>query len=81
MLFMILFGLFDLILSFVCQICHVNCETEKWKYQIAWFIGLWATFYSLWQQLICPNLQHLRQFFKGVKIYHFSSEIIFGQLL
>ena len=27
--FMILFGLFDLILLFVCQICHVNCETEK----------------------------------------------------
>ena len=24
--FMILFGLFDLILLFVCQICHVNCE-------------------------------------------------------
>ena len=30
-LFMILFGLFDLILLFVCQICHVNCETENWK--------------------------------------------------
>ena len=28
-LFMILFGLFDLILLFVCQICHVNCETEN----------------------------------------------------
>ena len=26
--FMILFGLFDLRLFFVCQICHVNCETE-----------------------------------------------------
>ena len=26
--FMILFGLFDLIQFFVCQICHVNCETE-----------------------------------------------------
>ena len=25
------FGLFDLILLFVCQICHVNCETENWK--------------------------------------------------
>ena len=22
------------------------------------FIGLWATFQSLWQQLICPNLPH-----------------------
>ena len=30
-LFMILFGLFDLILLFVCLICHVNCETENWK--------------------------------------------------
>ena len=27
--FMILFVLFDFILLFVCQICHVNCETEK----------------------------------------------------
>ena len=27
--FIILFGLFDLILLFVCQICHVNCETEN----------------------------------------------------
>ena len=29
--FMILFGLLDLILLFVCQICHVNCETVNWK--------------------------------------------------
>ena len=28
--FMILFGLFDLILLFVCQIYHVNCKTENW---------------------------------------------------
>ena len=27
--FMILFRLFDLILLFVCQICHVNCETKN----------------------------------------------------
>ena len=26
--------------------------------QIGRFIGLWATFKSLWQQLICPNLPH-----------------------
>ena len=26
--------------------------------QIWWFIGLWATFKSFWQQLICPNLSH-----------------------
>ena len=31
MFFMILFGLFDLILLFARQICHVNCETENWK--------------------------------------------------
>ena len=30
-LFMILFDLFDLILLFVCQICHVNIEAENWK--------------------------------------------------
>ena len=29
--FMIFFGFFDLILIFVCQICHVHCETENWK--------------------------------------------------
>ena len=29
--FMILFGLFHLILLFACQICHVNCETENYK--------------------------------------------------
>ena len=45
-------------------------------------IGLWATFQSLWQQLICPNLPHSQAIFcKNVKIYHFSSEIIFAQLL
>ena len=26
--------------------------------QIGRFIGLWATFQSLWQQLFCPNLTH-----------------------
>ena len=31
-LFMILIDLFDSILLFVCQICHVNYEAEKnWK--------------------------------------------------
>ena len=28
-LFIILFDLFDSILLFVCQICHVNCEAEN----------------------------------------------------
>ena len=29
--FMILFGSFDFILLFVCQICHVDCETDHWN--------------------------------------------------
>ena len=33
------------------------------------------------QQLFCPNRTYLRQFLKGVEIFHFTSEIIFGQLL
>ena len=50
--------------------------------QIGRFIGLWATFESLWQQFICPNLpKFLGNFWKGDKIYQFSSEVIFGQLL
>ena len=50
--------------------------------QIGRFIALWANFQSLWQQLICPNLlPFLGNFCKGVNIIHFSSEIIFGQLL
>ena len=50
--------------------------------QIGRFIGIWATFQSLWQQLIWPNLPtFLDNFFKGVKIYHFYSEILFGQFL
>ena len=46
--------------------------------QIWQCIELWATFQSLRQQLVCPNLPHSC---KGVKIFHFSIEIIFGQLL
>ena len=50
--------------------------------QIWRFIGLWATFQNLWQKLIGPNLSHfVGNYCVGVKIYHFSSEIIFGQLL
>ena len=49
--------------------------------QIGRFIRLWATFQSLWQQLICPNLLPSTFWCKGVKICNFSSEIIFGQLL
>ena len=50
--------------------------------QIGQFIVRWAAFHSLWQQLICPNCPYnLPNFYKGVKIYHFSIEIIFRQLL
>ena len=34
--------------------------------QIGRFIGLWATFYSVWQQLICPNLPHSLAIFVNV---------------
>ena len=44
--------------------------------QIGRFIGLWATFQSLWQQLICPSSTFYGNFCKGVKIFNFSSEII-----
>ena len=35
--------------------------------QIGQFIGFWATFQSLWQQLICPNLPHFQAIFKLAK--------------
>ena len=63
--------------------CRFSCHSS-WAQcdQIRRFIGLWATFQSLWQQLICPILLHSYEFFcKGVEIFIFSSEIIFGQLL
>ena len=34
--------------------------------QILLFIVLWATFLSLWQQLICPNLPHSQAIFVKV---------------
>ena len=52
----------------VFVVISIQCD------QIARFIGLWAIFQSLWQQLICPN------FCKVVKIFNFSTEIIFDQL-
>ena len=67
----------------LCTVLHL-LQVEKFFYcvqcdQIGRFIGLWATFESLWQQLICTKISHIHgQFFKGVKIYNFSSEIIFG---
>ena len=34
--------------------------------QIGRFIRLWATFWSIWQQLICPNLPHSQAIFEKV---------------
>ena len=34
------------------NVTYTQCD------QIERFIGLWATFHSLWQQLVCPNLPH-----------------------
>ena len=34
--------------------------------QIWQFIELWASFYSLWEQLICPNLPHSQAIFGQV---------------
>ena len=46
------------------------------------FIALWETFQSLWQELLFPNCPHFKSIIcKGGKIFHFSSEILFGQLL
>ena len=42
---------FSLNYSFV-SLGYFQCD------QIGRFIGLWATFKRLWQQLICPNLPH-----------------------
>ena len=45
--------------------------------QIGRFITLWGTF-----QLFCPNCQTiLGHFCKFVKIFHFTSKILFGRLL
>ena len=45
------------------------------------FIALWATFQSLFKKLFCQIFHILGNFCKGVEIFHFPSEIIFGQLL
>ena len=50
--------------------------------QIWRFIGLWATFKSSLAPINLPkSLTFLGNFCKGVKIFNFSTEIIFGQLL
>ena len=59
------------------ETCQNDAQTNQCD-QIGRFIGLWVTFQSLWQQSICPFLSN---FCKGVKIFNFCSEVIFGQLL
>ena len=50
--------------------------------QIVRFIALWASFQKPEAIIILPKPPiFLFNFSKGVKIYHFSSEIIFGQPL
>ena len=47
--------------------------------QIERFIGLWASFQSLWQQFNLPKFPtFLGNLCKSVKIFNFSSEIILG---
>ena len=49
--------------------------------QIGRFIEFWATFQNILATTILPNLPTFYgNFCKGVNIFHFSSEIIFGQL-
>ena len=45
------------------------------------FIALWGTLQSLWEQLFSPKTTFLVNLCKGVKMIHFSIEIIFEQLL
>ena len=48
--------------------CHIGMPTVTHIHfdQIGRFIGLWANFQSLWQQLICPNLPHSSAIFVKV---------------
>ena len=68
---MIVFAIF-LIKSFERRMLHLTSNDRvylptyrRWQWKVAsqcdqseQFIGLWATFLSIWQQLICPNLPH-----------------------
>ena len=63
-------------------VCYKAIVAIKQCDQIGQFIGLWATFQSLWQQFNLPESPtFLGNLCKGEKIFYFSSEIIFGQLL
>ena len=50
--------------------------------QIGQFIGIWASFLKPLATINLPTSHtFLDNFGEGVKIYHFSREIIFGQVL
>ena len=54
---------------------EVGCQCD----QIGRLIGLWATFQSLWYQLICPNLPHSQaNFGKMSKSFIFSLKSFLG---
>ena len=67
---------------FLCfSFSHSVCTPHQCD-QIGQFIGLDATFQSLWQHLVCPNLTHSEAIFIEVsKSLSFYNEIMFGQLL
>ena len=54
------------------MVSHYQCD------QIGRFIALWATFLSLWQQFLPKFLTFLDHFCKGIKIFDFSNELLFG---
>ena len=43
-----------------CTVRTSKSTFQSWdqRDQIGRFIGLWATFQSMWQQLVCPNLPY-----------------------
>ena len=62
-------------LSFV----HLRNAVSGQCDQIGRFIGLWATFQSIWQQLICPNIPYSQAIFVKVsKSLIFLVESILG---
>ena len=80
----------------ICSRCVVDMQQVSSRYvgmqqvtvsrqrcdQIVQFIILWITFQSPGQKLFCPNCQHiLGNLCKGVEIFHFIREILFGQLI
>ena len=67
------------LLSFAIFLTRNWFLSRKQSDQIGRFITLWATFQRSWQQLFYPKCQHiLGNFCKFVKIFHFTSKILFG---